>query len=604
MYDGGSLELTGHRNYVQLYNRWRNNAVNRESYTSYEDLSDLLDREWIERIWTYQEILLSSNAVLVCGDEHISWERFSQSICFLSYPGMNELHDAVGIATLSTWYKVILSRRLLPNSGHALSASKKSDRASGSHSSDLKVYQDYVHSVLKVYAAIRFSANALLFLTTIIAALCSAIAGLIFLALIVTLGKKPSRHLVITLIPGLIGSTIILVVFLGVWNMAAETKFDLPALRTKRPQQGFKEDLVDAIVSRKAKEPKDKIFAIRSVMRRYTKYDLPSPDYSVPLGELYKSLCLQLIYPLDDFRFLLPAALRSCPGEPSWVPDWTFQGTNFWFDEFQISGGIAQTPDANRERSWDPSYPELLRIRAYEVGRVSTVLKFQETKTQYSEIERDTFLENIRKLQTFLHFSYPLSPSSFIHYLLKQRKVNAPDAPRDKDIKAWAQYMRRNFQKDTTILLAKFISLNSMSHYRFGRHEGVTNHSSLLQTHIWICNFLAKTCHIFFTSADGQINPADRKSWPGMKIKQRVGLCTNGVCVGNQVLQVPGITSFLIVRGHGNAFKLVSPAIIGHLNQLVATAQAKALWKKVTGDDRYLVAEFDVRTEPKVFAIC
>ncbi|EAA33485.1 hypothetical protein NCU07840 [Neurospora crassa OR74A] len=44
------------------------------------DIDCLLDREWLERVWTFQEIVLASNPIIVCGEETIGWAQFQQGL--------------------------------------------------------------------------------------------------------------------------------------------------------------------------------------------------------------------------------------------------------------------------------------------------------------------------------------------------------------------------------------------------------------------------------------------------------------------------------------------------------------------------------------------
>ena len=44
------------------------------------DIDCLLDREWMERAWTFQEIVLASNPIIVCGEEAISWAQLQQGL--------------------------------------------------------------------------------------------------------------------------------------------------------------------------------------------------------------------------------------------------------------------------------------------------------------------------------------------------------------------------------------------------------------------------------------------------------------------------------------------------------------------------------------------
>lgn len=44
-----------------------NETVPATGGTTYQDLENLLNRAWIQRVWTYQEILLANNPIVVCG---------------------------------------------------------------------------------------------------------------------------------------------------------------------------------------------------------------------------------------------------------------------------------------------------------------------------------------------------------------------------------------------------------------------------------------------------------------------------------------------------------------------------------------------------------
>src|SRR6202034_207463 len=41
-----------------------------------QDLQELLRREWLGRGWTFQELILNCNPVIVCGTKHLDWDKF------------------------------------------------------------------------------------------------------------------------------------------------------------------------------------------------------------------------------------------------------------------------------------------------------------------------------------------------------------------------------------------------------------------------------------------------------------------------------------------------------------------------------------------------
>jgi hypothetical protein len=48
-----------------------------------EDFEDFLDREWMKRVWTFQEIILACNPVILCGNKRLLWDDLLRGIEFL-----------------------------------------------------------------------------------------------------------------------------------------------------------------------------------------------------------------------------------------------------------------------------------------------------------------------------------------------------------------------------------------------------------------------------------------------------------------------------------------------------------------------------------------
>lgn len=101
-------------------------------YTTFDDLNELLSSIWIQRLWTYQEILLASNPVVVCGNSHIIWYHFERSLLFLE---LSAFFDDHGITR--QWTSVALSRERLQDS-----------RFGTPHETfDLQLYSDYIKRI-------------------------------------------------------------------------------------------------------------------------------------------------------------------------------------------------------------------------------------------------------------------------------------------------------------------------------------------------------------------------------------------------------------------------------------------------------------------------
>ncbi|CAN9419581.1 unnamed protein product [Alternaria alternata] len=55
----------------------------RVQYVNWYDVIYVLDRPWRGRVWTYQEILLASHPVVVCGSEHVKWSDLEWALLLL-----------------------------------------------------------------------------------------------------------------------------------------------------------------------------------------------------------------------------------------------------------------------------------------------------------------------------------------------------------------------------------------------------------------------------------------------------------------------------------------------------------------------------------------
>jgi hypothetical protein len=80
-----------------------------------DDLNALLDVTWLQRVWTYQELVLASNPVIVCGDDHISWFLLTSNLVFLEHSGMTYQSFIPKIPTLAAWTNLALTRDRIRN---------------------------------------------------------------------------------------------------------------------------------------------------------------------------------------------------------------------------------------------------------------------------------------------------------------------------------------------------------------------------------------------------------------------------------------------------------------------------------------------------------
>lgn len=67
--------------------------------TTMDDIDVLLRNEWVERVWTYQELLLSRKPILVYGNHHLDWDTFAISVGSLDYS-----------TSVNIWFNLALAR--------------------------------------------------------------------------------------------------------------------------------------------------------------------------------------------------------------------------------------------------------------------------------------------------------------------------------------------------------------------------------------------------------------------------------------------------------------------------------------------------------------
>ncbi|KAK3208314.1 hypothetical protein GRF29_77g352807 [Pseudopithomyces chartarum] len=106
------------------------------NYVTKGDMIDLLDTAWISRLWTYQEFLLSSNPIFVCGQHHLPWPQMARAMLFL-----RETVDRYGTQS-SRWVNLIISKHsMLP----------------AQEASDLANYWTFILRISSVYWALVYS---------------------------------------------------------------------------------------------------------------------------------------------------------------------------------------------------------------------------------------------------------------------------------------------------------------------------------------------------------------------------------------------------------------------------------------------------------------
>lgn len=101
---------------------------------------------------------------------------------------------------------------------------------------------------------------------------------------------------------------------------------------TAQASENTSNNLVDAIYSRKATDEKDRAFGLRAVLEIMMDEKLPPPNYSLPLGEIYKELTVHIF---QASKTLLPGGTLTVCGRTLCEVKtlWSFQETEDIYDE-------------------------------------------------------------------------------------------------------------------------------------------------------------------------------------------------------------------------------------------------------------------------------
>jgi hypothetical protein len=524
-------------------------------YASYQDMDDLLDREWVRRIWTYQEILLASNPTVVCGGFHLPWAQFSLGVTFLEYSGVNYREGTPTIASLKTWAHIASSRDYLLSSDVTCFTDNQPCGRKHMPQTTLKRYREFVlnvsESIICFQRRIVLFNGPGLFSTLIIAVLwiiiriclgtpaieytvpsrvvnaatqasssatacaiactssnitacaeacgaaSSAAGNVAFLSQ--TLDSKRTYQSIDCEYGPPFGVSVLVVFVLFIISLgSAQHKHHRQA-----QAQSDTIDLVDGLCNRKSKKKKDKAIGVQAVLQRLSRTALPPIDNDQSLEYMYKQLCINLIKVAGTIEFLLPASLNSFPDHPSWVPDWSADFNPFWLKSTLFKRDpVTATPGSRAYWKLDSRSDNILTVRGRQMCTVAACLATQETFDTYDSSQRDLHRENLRMtLQCQRIFQ---KQDKTVSVVLEQ--MNDCDLqPRisARQIQAWKRFMREAQDKDPDKLLSFLETRDSTLTSSFGSHDFIGRRSSsstILHTQISICNYLARQGRTLFVT--------------------------------------------------------------------------------------------------------
>ncbi|KAF2804757.1 HET-domain-containing protein [Mytilinidion resinicola] len=546
---------------LRMLNRVYLRRIPRAVITTYQDIDDVLSREWITRIWTFQEILLASNPILVCGHRHLTWSRFAFSIVFLAYPAHapdTDLlrHRGGDTSRLPAWIKLVFSRARLTEP-KSRPRNTRSPRPETSKLNELRMYQEFLRSVLQKYCNFHYWWEKVQVIWTVIFVVV-VFSVLAYIEKTSTISDRSKQ----AALKGDFIFALAFCIFILSLNLVWRARIRIPHWRRYGRQERPAEDLVDGIISRNSFDPKDKAFGVQSVLQRLAPHSHPEPDYSMPLEQIYKNLSVRLLHATNSLHLLYAAASSDIARRtPSWVPDFSNNNSAIW-------SAVPLFVVERRNQSipfWrlDPNNSDLLIVRGYQYASIISCFHFKTTSDKYLDSEAAIHRENLHSMLAVLKARVLSRDAVEILMHMLEEELQQPATVHytrsDFKLMAWLAVLHRHAGRKTPPDLLSSVkrphvfvlSIFSYVFFLFLTQVWVRN-AKILQTQITICNLLAARKRSFF------LYKTDMRG-SETNHKHGFGMCNANVHVGDSLVFLSGLGDYFILRGDHGLTQLISP---------------------------------------------
>jgi hypothetical protein len=286
---------------------------------THDELLRYFDCKWLTRIWTYQEVILSPNPVVVRGSTHISWDRLLFSVTFLAsidhYCSMIDYYDtAPDSSDLRHWISTMAARELYR--ANVISATECEYQ--------IFAYWKFCRLILTTTKWL-WRLGWLIFVCTIFAVPW----------MLLQKGNIPGRRLLWVPVDLLI--VVFKILIFGLRRNSSQYEMPTSALSKmeRRIRSSVHEKILDTLGTRDATEPRDISFGLHSILEGLPgDTEMPKINYDLPLSSVYFQLTQFLLHDSRSLQVLNLAARYRYQRAPSWVPDYS-------------RVGVAESIDAN-----------------------------------------------------------------------------------------------------------------------------------------------------------------------------------------------------------------------------------------------------------------
>jgi hypothetical protein len=279
-------------------------------------LKDILGRQWIKRLWTLQEAVLSNHLVVVCGERFIPWRAMVFSLEFMEFCRVNLLplqfpDDARHWQGLLQLWK----RHHGYAAGYAshpitLPASSETNGPLEEelirHRGSLKQGWEWFRSGLALYDGVMWRFN-LIVPPVLIVYTCSAWLRAIRAVVLFLSITSP-----IYALNGILNWAAAFFAMYQSYNDTHERSIIYP--------HSYSESLLMEVCRRSSMEVKDKYYAILGIIQGSQTTETLTADTN--LDVIYSAMIIDLLRHTGDMNILLFASRARIRQSPSWVIDW------------------------------------------------------------------------------------------------------------------------------------------------------------------------------------------------------------------------------------------------------------------------------------------
>jgi hypothetical protein len=326
-------------------------------------------------------------------------------------------------------------------------------------------------------------------------------------------------------------------------------------------------DLINALYARQCRDQKDMAFGMWAILERQAGTKLQPPDYTKDVGDIYRSFTIYLGRISRSTDFLLYAAVRNIPNQPSWVADWASYNQQKWSTNVgkitvtNDCGGsymkeVEKEYDQTRHIWFDPT-ETTLTVHAYQVATVSMCVNARQISKRFNEAERQLHLENARYLQWFV----ATKPDTFYSCMGLYKAWDY------LNLLTWNIFLRRCRNKSAAQICDMLRDMDHILHplhLAFAEYVrwcdyGVAGHKAVFMAH-----------------------------YAGSSTRHCYGWCSLDAIVGDQILRIRNLPQLVLVRpceDDANSVRIISPI---ELSGALDDRECMQTWEESVQENRYV----------------